>query len=260
MQKFTIFSVLLTVVIIVIVAEIMVNDYLPQFEKPDIENELALLTSDPLGITEATQVNVLGADLQTEIDTNTGTDLSLTTETVDTAVDLNSSSLDLNNSSLNSDITDFESNDYSGFDPNVYIREDQIKSAGFSSAYLADDSHNGYLFKTIYIDDLHDVNFKKYLVRDNIKSFAKIYVFTTGPSSQIDQLYEVLKARAAEGLQTEINETNEFGNKSFYLNDKSRPSTAFLTVKVGSLLYAFSYPKEYHPQIRNLIQLIDLEF
>jgi hypothetical protein len=43
------------------------------------------------------------------------------------------------------------------------------------------------------------------------------------------------------------------------MNDTKRPGTAFLTVKLGNLIYGFSYPKEYHPQVKNLIKLLEWE-
>ena len=66
--------------------------------------------------------------------------------------------------------------------------------------------------------------------------------------------------RGAEGLDVTVNETNEFAQGSFYLNDVRRSEVAFLAVRVGSMIYGFSYPKEYHSQVKNLVTLLDLEF
>jgi len=124
---------------------------------------------------------------------------------------------------------------------------------------LEDDVHGGFLFKTIYIDDLNDVETKKYLVRTKTEFLAKIYIFRTGANTNIDEVYQVLKMRASEGLDVEVNETNDFGNGNFYINDLRRENTAFLVVKIENLIYAFSYPKNYHPQIKNLLALIGWE-
>ena len=131
---------------------------------------------------------------------------------------------------------DFEDDNFVPYSPNVYIREEQITSAGFENAYLEDDVHGGFLFKTIYIDDLNDVEVKKYLVRTKTEFLAKIYIFRTGANTNIDEVYQVLKMRASEGLDVEVNETNDFGNGNFYINDLRRESTAFLVVKIENLI------------------------
>jgi len=106
---------------------------------------------------------------------------------------------------------------------------------------------------------LKDLDVKKYVIRTKTAFLAKIYVLKAGPSSTIEDVYNVLKTRAAEGLDTEINETNDFGENSFYMNDSRRTNTAFLTIKMRGLIFGFSYPKEYHTQIKNLVSLLQLE-
>ncbi len=145
------------------------------------------------------------------------------------------------------------------YSPNVYLREEQLRSAGFVSAYLEEESNNGLLYKTIPIDDLSGVTINKYIIRTDNEMLAKVYVVKAGINMNINDVYGILKNRAASGLNTNINETNDFAINSFYMNDNSRPNTAFLTVRVGGLIYGFSYPKAYHSQIKNLIQLIEWE-
>jgi hypothetical protein len=100
----------------------------------------------------------------------------------------------------------------------------------------------------------------KYSIANKDTPLAKVYVFTIGPKSKVDNVYDALKMRAAEGVNSEVNATDTYGGASFFLNDTKRPSTAFVVVKIGQLIYGFSYPKEYHPQIKNLIKLLEWEF
>ncbi len=109
------------------------------------------------------------------------------------------------------------------------------------------------------INDLHDVEIEKSLIRTKEELFAKVYIFKAGIESDINEVYQLIKLRSSEGLNVNINETDQYGAGSFYLNDPSRSNTAFLTVRIGAVIYAFSYPKDYHAQIKNLIQLIEWE-
>jgi len=162
-------------------------------------------------------------------------------------------------------IADFEDSDSSNkntnnYAPNVYLREEQLISAGFVNAYLEDTDFDGSLFKTINLSDIPGLELKQTLIRSEYEMLAKVYIFKPSINFEVSELYELLKARADEGLNLESNVTDEFGQNSFYMNDVSRPNVAFLTVRIGGLIYAFSYPKTYHSQIKNLIQLIEWEF
>ena len=95
------------------------------------------------------------------------------------------------------------------------------------------------------------------MVRGDDIILAKIYVFKIGYKTNVEEIYKFLKDRIFNAINMELNETNSYGYASFYMNDPKRPDTSFLTVRIGGLLYGFSYPKEYHSQIKNLIKLIE---
>lgn len=236
MRKFTIFTVILTVIIIVVVAEVFVNDYLPGLvrTKTPVEDDLELT------LPEGLSANILGAD----VDYSKIPDLEVPEELALLPVEA----------------TDFEDESFAATVPSVLIREDQIRSAGFPNAILESEPNDGFLYKTIYVNDLYDVEISKYAVKTHDSLLGKIYTFSVGAFSDTYQVYEVLKSRAAEGLDIVVNENNEFGQGSFYMNDSRRSNVAFLTVRIGSLIYGFSYPKEYHAQIKNIVTLLDLEF
>ncbi|MFA6992616.1 MAG: hypothetical protein WC269_05080, partial [Candidatus Gracilibacteria bacterium] len=144
--------------------------------------------------------------------------------------------------------------------PDIYLRPEQIKSAGFVNAKIDVEPSESMLFKTIYVGDLNDVEMVKYGINGAEKSFAKVYVFKIGPKADVSGVYDALKLRAAEGVDSEVNETDSYGDASFFVNDSKRQNTAFIVVKIGNLIYAFSYPKDYHPQVKNLIKLLEWEF
>lgn len=156
-------------------------------------------------------------------------------------------------------VRDFEDESFVSPVNTVYLRNEQIKSAGFADAYLEDEAFDGRLFKTILIDDLKDAAVTKTLIRNQNALLAKVYIFKTAMNANVSEVYELLKLRAGQGLRVSLNETNEFGLASFYMNDPTRADTAFLTVRIAGFIYSFSYPKAYHSQIKNMIKLIEWE-
>lgn len=251
MKKFTVFTFILTIVVIVVVADMLVNRYLPglDFNGENAPENLTLTLPDNIDLSKTVQTNVLGAEQNVPVESSETEQPENVEETTELPVPQDSPS----------GLQDFEEENFVSTSKNVYIRDEQIKSAGFIGAYLEDEPGDGYLFKTIYVGDLYDLNMSKTLIRTETEMLARVYVLQAGPSSDINEVYNVLKVRGSEGLNTELNDSNDFGTASFYLNDTNRSGTAFLAVRLGGLIYGFSYPKEYHPQVKNLIQLIDWE-
>jgi len=250
MQKFTIFTIILTIIIIVVVSEIVVNEYLPSLDEDD---SFSLVLPASLDLSDGIQTNVLGADFDLAhkndyIKDNPVVDSELLVTEFATVPTVNSNTTGL---------SDFEDENFIPITANVYIRDEQIKSAGFAGSYLERETHNDYLFKTIYIGDIYDTEITKYMVRTDDSILTKIYVFKIGYKTDVDEIYKYLKERINNAMNMELNETNEYGYVSFYMNDPKRPDTSFLTVRIGGLLYSFSYPKEYHSQIKNLVKLIE---
>ena len=293
MNKFTVFTVILSVVVIVVVADLVVNNYLPGLKDANIISEITsgkFNLPENIDVSKAIETNVMGAtdvnleDFQTSrLGFDLGTNVYTETkpqEEEPTGTKIPVESFDTTSSSVNlvsedpeeiipiadtteiepvSGSSDFEDSAFDSFPKNIFLRDEQVKSAGFVSAYMEIEKYDGSLYKTIYTDDLYNVSVEKIVIKSADVMFAKVYVLTFGPKSRLEDVYQVLKTRGSEGLDVEINETNEYGDGSFYMNDTKRPGTAFLTVKLGNLIYGFYYPKEYHPQVKNLIKLLEWE-
>ena len=273
MRKFTIFTVILTVLVLVVAAEVIVDSYLPHDNEDVADNGRSPLP-DSLDLSKTMETNLLGSDLVSSEEPvesfSSGFDLVYEEIGLSESEGLERGSDESGPVEVKTEVPiysattgtelDFEDENYQTVNHDVYFRDDQLKSAGFVGANLSQEDHNGFLFKTVYIDDLYDVEVSKSLIQTSTELLAKGYVFKVGSLSSVNEVYEVLKVRAAQGLDSEINETNEFGDASFYMNDARRTDVAFLVFRVSGLIYGFSYPKEYHPQIKNLALLIDYEF
>jgi hypothetical protein len=264
MQKFTIFTLILAIVVAVTAAEIVSNEYFGNGSAEGEGQNQEYNLPDSIDLSKAAQTNVsgynrLGADFDDGSEESEAIvrEMPENSPIFETAAPIDDEPVEVN--TVEGDTPDFEDDSFVYFSPNVYIRDEQIKSAGFSGAYLEEENHKGYMYKTIYIGDLPDLTVKKNVIRTEDALLAKTYVLKTGIDSSLSEIYQVLKIRASEGLDVEVNESNDFGETSFFMNDFRRNDIAFLTVKFGNLIYGFSYPKEYHSQIKNLVALIAWE-
>lgn len=294
MQKFTVFTVLLTIVVVVVAAETFVNKYLPALgsDRTGVVEEEGYNLPSELELSDTFKSSVLGADLigapentvpadevpdvmdmgavdmgvvdMGVVDTGV-VDMALPLGLVDTS---GSDSFDfMNTDGFGSaddglldvaddgsfDLEDFSMSYDGGVGPISYLRNDQVTNSGFVGAYVVDEDHEGLIYKAISISDLIGITVKKFAVTNGTTTYAKVYVIVPDNPAQTGEVYEVIKVRGGESSQMSVNETNQYGSASFYLNDARRDGVAFLTVRIGSKVYGFSYPKQYHPQIRNLI-------
>lgn len=266
MRKFTIFTVLLTVVIIVVAGQILVNEYLPDLSD-DVSGELSVSLPDSLSVGGSEGVSFFGSDLADESEEITFSEdsegeVNFEQEAEDrSGVDETPVSSDREESSGPPDFEDISYGEGGSGGPSesVFLREEQVKSAGFVGAYIEPENHEDLLFKTVAVDDIDDIKMDKFAVRTDSKFLAKVYVFRIGVNTNVRDVYQLLRSKASQGTGVQINETNEFGINSFYMNDSRRTGVAFLTVRIGSMIYSFSYPHDYHSQIKNLIQLLEWE-
>lgn len=292
MQKFTVFTVILTILVVVVAAETFVNKYLPALTGDDVAmteegaGDQYNLPSE-LDLSAAIGANVLGADgsvggvavsespagivdgvgqsqdIGQALDflEVSGGDSSAIEDPLAVSGDSSggySEYLDVSGGGY-FDLEDF-SGTYDTSTVTVYLRDDQIANSGFVGAYLEPEDFDGFLYKTVTVGDLQGVDVEKYAITNSSTVFAKVYVILMdGEEANVADIYNVLKVRASEGLEAEINETNDYGSSSFYMNDARRENVAFLTVRIGSRIYGFSYPKQYHPQLKNLVSILMLD-
>ncbi len=259
MQKFTVFTAILTVIIVVVVAEILVSEYFPSLKA---ENTLSVDSSGLVGnidLGDATAANIFNSALENEaaqqlggaavdqFNSTVGSSLENINNFVGTAPD-------------DSRVYDFEDQDEPASQPNAFLDAEKLSSAGFYNAFLEVEEHDGLLFKNIFVEDVETAVMTKYAIRTNEQMLAKVHVFQMKPGARASELYNALNQRISNTISLDVNATNSFGEASFYMNDPQREDVAFLVVRMGTHIFGFSYPKEFHQQIVNLIQLLDLEF
>lgn len=70
------------------------------------------------------------------------------------------------------------------------------------------------------------------------------------------QLFSLLQNKTKTYIDLTLNQTNAYGDGSFYINHAKKPNEAFLTVRIRNRIYGFAYVKYFHPEIKKLIGLL----
>lgn len=137
------------------------------------------------------------------------------------------------------------------------INFEMFTEAGSTGLTLQRIPFSGILFKSIDLRDLNSIP----VVSQNVlhQNKQKIAVFSEihGDSEAVaDEVYALILDKGDSLLEASANETNDYGDGSFYLNFTDKPDDAFLVVKKGSNVYALTYEKSFHPFVETIVQLI----
>ena len=146
--------------------------------------------------------------------------------------------------------------DTPAFNPLASINEEKVKKAGFLDPTLKVGAFPGTIFDKIDFSEYNDDEHLQYqILESNINS--GIITELVFPDSEItDNVYEILKSQIFGNPIFTVNETSQYGDKSFFANNAEEKNSVFLVVKKGNRLYTFHYPARNHNKIKNLIGLL----
>lgn len=136
------------------------------------------------------------------------------------------------------------------------IDESIITKAGFENTLLETFDFNGIVFNDFNMAEYNDDDHILYILTSGEENSA-IITELFFPSLEIsNEVYASLKAKMTQSGDFEINETNQYGDNSYFANHTTDKNSVFLVVKIKERLYTFHYPAKNHNKIKNLINLL----
>lgn len=220
MNKFTIFSIILAVCIITVVVDLAVRDYFDVDKQAASSQTSVLQPEEPFGSAEKETPQIPEVESRQELQQEPVTDIApLIPQAPST------------------------------------ITQSLINEAGFN-VQLSEEHFDGRIFQLLDITKhpVNDINF--YMLSQDAVKIASITEIELSDEIRALQLYILLQNKTKPYIDLSLNETNAYGDRSFYINHAKKPDEAFLAVKIGKRLYAFAYLKTHHPTLKNLIQLL----
>ncbi len=140
--------------------------------------------------------------------------------------------------------------------PASSVTQSKIAQADFTGR-LAEKYFNGRVFQLLDVtkNPVDAISF--YEIMEGASSIASITEIVLRDEIRALQLYVLLQNKTKPYIDLSINETNAYGDRSFYINHAKKTDEAFLTVKIRNRIYAFAYVKAYHSSIKKLIELLN---
>jgi len=132
-----------------------------------------------------------------------------------------------------------------------------IQKAGLQSYAFKPVAFDGKLFDKIPFTDLSFIKtFESHLAKNQVANVATFYEFNPGSTQSAKEIYDLIKQKCAGEIGVILNETNSFGDGSFYANYFEFPEKVFVVFRKGTHVFAFTYGKELHDGVTKLIGLL----
>ncbi len=219
MQKFTVFSIVLSLVVVLTMTDVLFHGYLTDEETPSETIETPELpSSDPAS-----------ADPQGEV-----TELAPSTETPSETppVELQEEKL-----------------------PSV-LSVELMKQAGFLTPILKEAPFSGLVFQFLSVDPNPEATAYQWNFFEETSYTGSFYEEVFPTETGAFQAYLALREAAqASGLGT-VNEVNNYGDASFYFNHSTKTKTVYLVMHTQNRVIAFEYAQEVHEKMKKLFDIL----
>lgn len=235
MHKFTIFTIILSVMVIMVVADLVLNDYMGN-------SQMALEESTP----------VVGSVVDPELRGDEGE--AVVTDDVETVV--------IDDETENSDLVDSEFVSDVVLDempvPVGLITPELIASFNLLEPRLETEIYDGLLYGFWEMtDDFSNFTILEHKIFDGPNFMASLYEIQGENEIQAFAAYEALRQIALTSPLGDLNENNSYGDASFYFNHSTKMNTVYMIVRKGLGVYAFQYGHDvHHTLIRPMIEAL----
>lgn len=133
------------------------------------------------------------------------------------------------------------------------INEQMLEEAGFVNPRVELQPFDGIIFKDIDINPYNDDDHVSYTTFENNER-SSIITELLYPTDEIaHEIYMNIRNKITENGNFFLNETNQYGDQSFFGNNSEDKNSVFLVVKMQNRLYTLEYPAQHHNKIKNLI-------
>lgn len=226
MQKFTVFSIILTLVVVLTITDVLFHDYLNR------DSTVGETTTDEVSDPVSGMVPLPSDSTLTLPPTDSigGSETPVT----DPNVELQSEN----------------------FVPSL-LSSGLFSQAGFENPTLKEATFSGLIFQFLGFTDQQVANVYQWNLFDGPTYVGTIYEVAYPTDTGGFQGYLNLRdeAKTLTDLGT-VNEVNIYGDASFYFNHKTKVKTVHLLIRVGARLYGFEYAQSYHDKMKNVFDIL----
>ncbi len=243
MNRFTIFTIILSVSVVTMLSDLLLRDYL---QGQGMQTSVISADKNTSGSEEEISPVLAGTEeVIDDSETVISDDTTVEEPTTDTKPAEVVEKVDTPKEEVKAPVTNAP----------VFLTDAIIKAAGFTGT-PEDKQFTGKLFQLLDLGNFAVEKIKTVSVEQNQVLAASMTEIIVADEIQALQLYLLLQNKTKPYIDLTLNETNAYGDRSFYVNHAKKPNEAFLVVKIRNRIYGFAYVKFYHPELKKLITLL----
>lgn len=224
MQKFTVFSILLSLSIVLGTVDVFFHGYLNPENTPEQES----IEEEEVPPVEEVEPEI-GAETALEVDSEEDTPVDTADETVELQEET----------------------------PSSLLTQDLFVQAGFGAPVLKTALFSGLVFQFIPMNSGTEADALQWNLFDGQNyvgtAYELIYSTDTGAfSSYLDLRDEAGKLTTIGN----VNEVNLYGDASFYFNHSTKVKTVHIVIRYADRVFAFEYAQDAHDKMKKLFDIL----
>ncbi|MFA5792313.1 MAG: hypothetical protein WC897_00385 [Candidatus Gracilibacteria bacterium] len=220
MQRFTLFSLILSVAVILIISDTVFHDYLNR------NGDLPAPDSTGEDVSEVVEMPTASEPTETLLESNLDT-----VETND-AVELQSEIEPLTDTGL-------------------------FLLSGFATPVLKETTFSGLVFQFIPFSSSGEDTVFQWNLFDGENYVGSVYEIKYSTDTSAFQGYLTLRDSASSITELgEMNEVNNYGDASFYFNHKTKIKTVHVVMRSGKDIFAFEYAQSFHENMKKVFDIL----
>lgn len=235
MSKFTFFTILFSLTIIVIVGQLVLRDALfPKEYQTEVLQEASTETVDISTYESEDGIPILSKEEPTDV--------------IDIEFDI---------PPLPHEEPLEEPPEIFGKNPitqSAFLNKNLLQRVGFSEITVK--AFRGKIFDLFDISKQRFSSVLSFEVKENNSIIATVTEIEMPDEISAQELYRLIQNKSKVYIDLFVNETNTYGDRSFYVNHQRKPDEAFLIVRMRNYLYTLAYFRDYHSRIKTLISFL----
>lgn len=141
-----------------------------------------------------------------------------------------------------------------GFITGTFLKPSLLQQVGFLD--ISPKLFSGKVFDLFDIRQKTTLSIAVFEAKEEGNGVAVFTELQMPDEISAQELYTLIQNKSKVYVDLTVNETNQYGDRSFYLNHLRKQDEAFLVIRMRNSLYTIAYLKEYHPRIKILIGLL----
>lgn len=245
MQKFTVFTIIFSIIVVTIVAELVIQDYLEKVYPPAGSLQANVTRTDDFEFFYPDETESADPEIEEEeLDTEDETEEESTNKVLEILEDNRTDETEGNDEPRES--AEEQPEEFDLESSRSARIETLLPALNIPNVEYKPGTYNGKLFNLVSTNSI--------AIKESVYGFFEVegdilgnfYEFEMKNTLLAESNLKKLKTSFEEFPEITANQTNQFGDSSFYINHSVKVDQVFVVIQKDNFIYAFAYQSQFH--------------